>query len=293
MGILIDKREGSYQLANVEPLHSLLRVCLVCQGSGCRKCKATGRELAQLDSGDVMISGNGPHGGMLIGIELKSIADLISSRATGRLQETQIPSMLRDYDERWLLTYTPYRCDTDGSLLTWRMVNGVNQWCKERKGGKDSSYQRFMFVESFRLSLTDVGFRCHHVDNLAQAALWIYGLYCKRQQTWTEQHRNLLEFDYTSAADRASRDERSRRTHVSNMPGSLDVKTECRAKMIACLPGMGYERALAVARFFPSTRAAFNAGPDAWAEVATTNGTSKRKQRIGPVVADAVEKMLT
>ena len=73
--MLIDDRAGSRDLIKYEPVRS------------------TG-ELCRLDSADVCLTGNGPNDAVLIGVEVKSIWDLISSINTGRLQATQIPAML-------------------------------------------------------------------------------------------------------------------------------------------------------------------------------------------------------
>jgi len=61
--VLIDDRAGSQDLIRYSPLDST-------------------SELTRLDAGDALITGNGPDDSILtIGIELKTIADLLSSTA--------------------------------------------------------------------------------------------------------------------------------------------------------------------------------------------------------------------
>lgn len=99
--ILVDDRAGSRDLVKHPPLDD-----------------PSVAELTRLDSGDVCFVGHGPHGESVVGVELKSVSDLLSSRQNGRLQgvDGQIPEMLTGYDERWIVTYGTYRCGDTGDL---------------------------------------------------------------------------------------------------------------------------------------------------------------------------------
>jgi hypothetical protein len=153
----IDYRKGSRDLSLYPPLRDLLRSCPSCSGeigptwklnrsSGvyykvvdpktkkeikpkCRSCHDTGRILSTLSSGDVSFIGEGTHGPISIGIEVKSISDLITSIQTGRLQDTQIINgMLNDYDieGRWILHYGLYRpSPKDGTVQVWKETQNV------------------------------------------------------------------------------------------------------------------------------------------------------------------------
>jgi ERCC4-type nuclease len=88
--VLVDDRAGSKDL--------ILKPCL--RGIA---------ELSRLNFGDVMIAGNGPKGSVAVGIEVKSIWDLVASAANGRLMDTQITGMLGDYSHCWLLVYGSWR----------------------------------------------------------------------------------------------------------------------------------------------------------------------------------------
>src|SRR3990167_1311571 len=97
--ILVDNRAGSVDLAKYPVLQPMT--------------------LCQLDSGDVCFSGHGPDGDESIGIELKSIDDLVGSLDTGRMQ-TQLRRMTVDYTRVYLLFYGEYREGSDGALQQFR-----------------------------------------------------------------------------------------------------------------------------------------------------------------------------
>jgi len=65
--------------------------------------------LVELKSGDAMFEGNGPKGKLQIGIERKTINDLINSIQDGRLSGYQIPKMLECYQRVYLIVEGIYR----------------------------------------------------------------------------------------------------------------------------------------------------------------------------------------
>lgn len=227
-------------------------------------------QLTRLDSADVCFSGNGPAGSVLVGVEVKSVSDLLSSCANGRLQATQAPAMLSTYDYSYLLYYSPYRCNPeDGTLQVQTRGtsrgngHGSGFWTPYRLGKRTVPYG---YLESFLLTLSALGFRIKHVPSLEQAASWLGCLYRWWSKPWSD-HKGLRTFDNSA--------------NLSLMPG-MDDATYLRAKVAASMPGVGYERALAAAKHFPSIRALVNAGPDEWAKV----------PGIGKVVAKAVQAAL-
>lgn len=282
--ILVDDREGSQELAWYEPIRSLLAACPDCSGTGveshvkhCAPCRGTGRQLSRLNSGDVLISGNGPTGPTIIGVELKSIPDLLSSLDNGRLQATQIPAMVDDYDHCWLLYYGLHRPNAEGQLevLHTNSRTGGRYWGVHAVGRKAVPYG---FLRSATIELQVLGFHVDHVASIEEAAQWIGCMYRWWQKPWSD-HKLFRTFDNSTAKIR--------------LPGTTDDSPERkrliqRAEMVARLPGIGHEKALALAEKFGSVREMINAGPERWAEVTVTSKKG-RAVRIGKVVAKAIE----
>ena len=71
-------------------------------------------ELARLDFGDACWLGNGATGPELVGVERKTIHDLVSSMRSKRLSGYQLPGLLRTYDWVYLLVEGVWRCGGRG-----------------------------------------------------------------------------------------------------------------------------------------------------------------------------------
>lgn len=97
--ILVDNREGSIDL-----LPYLIR-------------QGVEASLANLDSADAMLVGNGPEGPVAVGVERKRIRDLVQSLMSGRLMGRQVPAMLHAYPHRWLVIEGDWKGDRDGYVV--------------------------------------------------------------------------------------------------------------------------------------------------------------------------------
>jgi ERCC4-type nuclease len=212
-------------------------------------------ELTRLDSGDAMLVGNGPTGSLLVGVEVKSLWDLVSSAETGRLQATQIPAMLRTYDRSWLLYYGRYRLGVHDRLE----VRRGKLWKPMRLGSREVPYG---YIEGLVFDLAELGVSTRHVFDEHEAAVWLGRLHRYWSKPW-DKHRGMRTLD-------KSRD-------ISLMPG-MDPELLQRTKVAAALPGVGFERAIAAASHFESVAAMVNADVDDWASV----------PGIGKVIAKAV-----
>ncbi len=237
MTLMVDDRAGSCELLKIEPVKSL--------GERCR-----------LDAGDVAFVGNGPGDEpVLVGVEVKTIYDLISSISTGRLQATQVPRLMATYEVPWLLYYGSYRCGPGGGLE----LRQGKIWRGYRLGSRPVPYG---YVESFLFDLVAIGVRVKHAYDINDACAWLGALYRWWNKRWCE-HKGLRTLDNSK--------------DLSLMP-SMDEATRLRAKVAAQLPGVGFERAFAAARHFESVDAMIGAEPEEWARV----------EGIGKVIAKAV-----
>lgn len=272
--ILIDSSVGSKDLIRYPPLNdpSIGKLC-------------------KLDSADVCFRGVGPSGAILCGVEVKTISDLVSSRFNGRSPGRQVPDMFTvgDYDDRWLLLYGGYRCGDDNSLqmLVKRSDKGAvkalskyapdHYWSTYKIGNNPMPYS---YLTSFLVSLADIGIHYHHIpynreQGLQQCAKWIAMLYGKRQKLW-EGRKEFRCLDQSREL----------------LPG-LSGNKKVMAEMAAALPGIGYDRAEAVANYFSSPRDMIAADASEWSEIKVGTKRGKgRVVRIGTVIAEEVQRTL-
>ena len=218
--------------------------------------KSTG-ELVRLDSADVCMTGNGPDGAVLIGAEVKTMWDLMASINTGRLQATQIPAMLKTYDVVWMLSYGKYIAGRDGAL---KILRG-SRWRPMQLGKRLVPYG---YLESFMIGLAAIGIHWKHTQSIQEAAQWLGVLERWWAKPWSA-HKGMRTFDNSR--------------EMTLIPGG-DSDMLQRARVAAQLPGVGFERALAAARYFGSVTEMVNAGAAEWVKV----------EGIGKVVAKAVER---
>lgn len=317
--MLIDYREGSYLLALYEPLRSLLPLCSTCHGeelqdaktnSTCTDCRGTGRQLCTLSSADVAIPGNGPSGSILVGIEVKTFSDLLSSLDSGRLQATQIPAMCEDYpDERWLLIIGDYRPSPIDCALQTRItqfqcsspehdqrrfydnyrrqppcpkcndpkyVRQIWQnWTDYTFGGGTRPYS---FVESFLSgpSLSAYGFRVKSVPDYETAAVWLATLSASWSRLYAS-HRSMKTMDNSRQIAK---------------PPTMDPRLYARLEHAMKFPGVGYELGMSMANSFDSVRQMYNADATTMSEIATTSGKGRRV-KLGKTRAEAIDKYLS
>lgn len=100
MHLLIDSRAGSNKLIDKFP----------------GECEST-----FLEYGDVVFQGNGPDGDWLIGIEYKTLEDIVGCIKSGRFTGTQLPGMMHTYDVSFLLVEGIPRPDRNsGQLVRYR-----------------------------------------------------------------------------------------------------------------------------------------------------------------------------
>jgi hypothetical protein len=196
---------------------------------------------------------------VIVGVEVKSLTELISSFSNGRLQDTQLLDMVEVYSNpglptMWLLYYGIYRpSPVDGYL---EIFHGKKRgWETYHIGSRPVPYG---YVESFLLTASAVGVnikRVQHFDKdeaLSECAQWIACLARWWDKKWTE-HKGMHAFDFSGAMS-------------MGMPG-IDEHTKMLAKFAMQLSGVGYDRALAVARHFQSIIDMVAADESEWSKI--------------------------
>lgn len=211
----------------------------------------------RLDSADVAFNGNGPEGVVTIGVEVKKIPDLLSSEADGRLggEGGQLQRMRIDYDVVWLLTVGDYRANPNTGDLE---VAGRHGWRRHRVGSRGVPIG---YLEAFLVELQLGGTLIKQVSTNEEAAGWVIINSRWWNKRWTD-HKALRKLNMSG---------------FSMMPG-LDPATIQKVKTFQSLPNLGFERALAASRHFPTVEAGIGASAWDWAKV----------PGIGPVIAQAV-----
>lgn len=231
--ILIDPRDGSRELLP--------------HFSGCGVRAELSQE--QLPAGDVCFEGNGPEGRCLIGVERKTLRDMMNSVRYGRFaghQLVELQDMYRMFQFYYLIVEGIYRPGADGLLET----SIQHQWVPLEING-----QRFMYQELAGALMT---FECftnlkwHRTMTITETVRHILCMYrWWNNKEWDEHRAHVVRVA----------------THVEIMrPWSL------KRRIAGDLPGIGQERSLQVARAFPNARWMINAGEGDWMAI---NGIGK------------------
>lgn len=234
--------------------------------------------LSRLDSGDVCFSGNGPNGPILIGVEIKSITELATSLLSGRFQaisdpESQIRKMVDTYDMGWVVVYGNYRSNPDpgplkGSLQVQKWRKGKVVWEDFTVNGRSIAYS---YVESFLVSpsFLSTGLHSHKVLDMAEVATWVGGTLYPVWSKPYDKHKSMRVFNKSQdiSIDQSS-----------PLALSIDPPTLLRAKVASQFPGVGFERALAIAQHSPSPLT-----------VSASKSGLEKVKGIGKVLARSIE----
>lgn len=229
MSIQIDNRAGSADLA---PLLRGLQVQV---------------SLTRLEFGDIAWLGLAQNGAPVnVGVEFKSLNDILACIVSGRFAGHQLPGMLRCYDDIYLLVYGEWRRRaTDGVLEQRRDGRHGGQYWAEAGGGQ----RRWLWrdLESWFMTMQIMGsLRVIRVPSPEDAAHWLkmaYGWYQR------EEHKSHLVM-YSSKelyADQA-----------------MLIKPPLVRRVAAELPHIGLKRSAAVAARFKSVLEMAEAPEQVW-----------------------------
>uniref|UniRef100_A0A6M3KXJ7 ERCC4 domain-containing protein n=1 Tax=viral metagenome TaxID=1070528 RepID=A0A6M3KXJ7_9ZZZZ len=224
--ILIDPRAGSKELlAHLPP---------------------TLAAFSRLDYGDAAWLGNGPKAAQsLVGVEVKSISDLLNSMTTGRLAGHQLIGLMNSYNVIYLLIYGAWRANPDDGLLE------LYQSGKWRTSSRGRKAQPAIYVENF---LNTLSICCGIVVRMARspkdAARVILSLYNWWQKDW-DQHRSHKALS------------------KSRLPteGIFGWKASLLKQWGSCLPGIGDLKLDAVEAKFDNPLAMALADISEWQEI--------------------------
>jgi len=233
--ILVDYREGSKDLC------------------GYFARMGVDHEKSDLETGDVVLNGVGPDGPVLIGVEIKSVRDMLNSMQSGRMM-SQIKRLAAEFDYYWLLIEGTYRPNPSNGMLEmdWADIyprsNRKNAgWTGVPVGRRTVAYSS---MESYIIGLqARAGVHIAKTANRSETAWWIahcLGSYFDKE--WSK-HKSFLEFDRTLEAALFSEP-----SQVTRTAGSF--------------PNMGKGRAMAASKHFGSVKEMVNATAEDWEQIA-------------------------
>lgn len=213
-------------------------------------------EMTRLEFGDASFMGNGAGGPAPIGIEVKNIGDLANSMQSGRLAGHQVPGLLDRYEHVWLVVEGFYRRHRTSDIV--EMPQGAT-WKPLYLGKRPVFWGQ---LESFLTSLEVLaGLKVRRTRTTRETAEFINMLHGWWNKPW-EQHKSLNVVHKTAP-----------RAELK----TLDDTTRQIRDIAATLPGIGYDRALAVAKYFNSPDALFLATERDWQEIEGIGRTLARR----------------
>jgi ERCC4-type nuclease len=200
--------------------------------------------LTRLPYGDAAFIGNGPDEcPMPIGIEIKSISDILKCIGDGRFSGHQLPGLVADFDYIWLIAEGIYRSDQGTGFLQTYVRGG---WRNAMVGTR-----RFMAreLEQWFLTITiRAGVRIVCTGGRNETADFLRNLYnWWTVKSWTEHKSHLAPHLHSFTPDSA-----------------LLVRPTLARLVAKELPGIGWEKSAAVAKTFPSVLEMAVAEEDDW-----------------------------
>lgn len=231
--ILIDSRTGSKELL---PYIQKLGVQV---------------ELATLDFGDFAFSGNGPRGSVDIGIERKTLSDMLHCIDDARYAGHQLPGMMQMYDKVFLLVEGGFRPHEPSGILMTQYNNGWTE-LKYRS-------QKVMYAKLYRylLSINLAGVMITYSRDVFGSAYNVVETYQYFQKKW-DNHTALREI------------------HKLNLP-TLQRKPSLVRKWAASIESIGVKLSEAAERKFKTPIQLARADESDWMQLPNVGVATARK----------------
>lgn len=223
--------------------------------------------LTRLDYGDVSFLGMGPDGApVTIGVEVKTIRDVVNSLATGRFAGHQLPGLVASFDQVHLLIEGLWRANAKSGLLEYRRKKGT--WEPVTAGTR-----RFMYRDLVTWLLTmqiKGGISVVQLSDWNQATLWLCTLY----QWWTgkqgkegggwDGHKSHLAFhDGTRNGTPYKRDRAAMMVNSLSLSDKALLTRPTLCRMVAAqLPSIGWEKSKAIAQRYRTVEELCAATPE-------------------------------
>ena len=218
-------------------------VLLVDDRAGSKKLgKIPGAILTRLEYGDACLVGRGEDDNpIFVGIEIKTIGDVLNCISDGRFAGHQLPGMQHTYDVLYLVVEGPYRADKSGALAV------------PRRGGlkvitKGSRQFMWSDLENWFNTMTiKAGLHVRRSMSERETLLMVRALLKWWTQKEWSRHRAHLQPDLSK-------------------PTTL-IKPSLLRRVARELPGVGWEKAQIVEKHFNSVLAMCLATEEDWKEI--------------------------
>lgn len=215
-------------------------------------------QLGRMEYGDLSWAGRGPEGiPQIVGVEYKTVEDVIKCIGDGRFAGHQLPGLLQTYNYVWLMVAGRVRSG-QGGILQVSHISG--RWFDAGFGGRQfrySDYDHWLTTIELR-----GGVRVKRVGDGMEAAASLSAMY----RWWTakewEDHRGHLGFDTTR-----------------DLESALLRKPSLLRRLAKELPGIGWTKSASVASQFSTTIDMVAASETEWANIPGIGKTMARKIR--------------
>jgi ERCC4-type nuclease len=209
--------------------------------------------LCHLEYGDASIVGNGPEGAVMVGVERKTLGDLLHSIDTGRLMGHQVPGMVNSFGVRYLVIEGSWRRNPDTGVLEVR--RGRGGW-----GSPNGRAWMWREMQGYLNTLEQMcGFHVHQTAGPWETADLLAALHGWWGKEWGE-HKAHQVLGAASPVLQAS----------FSSPSVV-------RRVAAQLPGVGWTRSAAVEKKFASVVEMVGAGEKEWMEVEGVGKVTARK----------------
>lgn len=240
--ILIDNRVGSKELLEI-----IRRIGLEA-------------ETTHLEYGDACFTGNGPNGTVMVGVERKTLNDMLQCIEDARYSERQLPGMRKLYSLCFLALEGLWAAGNgngfDGVLM--QGFRGGQSWGPLRhRTSRTTAYSK-LFRYLVSVSMADV--RILYPPDIFQTAYQICELYQYFQKPW-HKHTSLLSIQ------------------KPNIP-TLTGKPSLVRRWAESIDDVGVEYGMEAERLVKSGRALANLDEEFWATL-----TGKGGKRLGGAIA--------
>lgn len=199
-------------------------------------------ELDRLEFGDAAFEGNGPEGRVMIGVERKTISDMINCIEDARYSAHQLPGMAKMYAKSILMVEGIWKPDI-GTGYLMELVNTLN-WRPFRYRAR---MERYHMLFRYLLSVSFGGVTVIQSRDLEQTAYNICEIYHYFQKPW-EQHTALLGMQKL------------------NIP-TLNGRPSLVQRVAAELDGVGVKLSAEAAKVFKSTHELVSADESEWMQI--------------------------
>lgn len=195
--------------------------------------------------GDVAWTGNGPDGAIQVGVEYKTIDDILDCVSSGRFGGYQAIGMSQVFDRRFLLVEGRIRTDrATGILQKWDW--NQRDWVNIVKAGRQFLYRDL--EHWFTTFEEQVQFRVVHTVDDYESARWVFSKYTWYMQGWDE-HTAMQQF------------------YVAPPPNVVFAEPTFFRRVAKELYKVGWLRSLEVEKHFKSVREMVNANEQTWRKI--------------------------